>query len=285
MSFRTVVIPVAGLGTRFLPVTKAVAKELVPLVDRPLVQYAVEEAVAAGAERAVFVASPGKEGILDLFRPDAELERTLAGRGKDDLLAVVRDLTSLVRVESVIQAEPLGVGHAILQAREAVGDEPFGVLFPDDFIQAEVPVLEQLRRVYEERGGIVVAVERVPLDQVHRYGVIRGDEIADGVYRVDDLVEKPEAAAAPSDMAIVGRYVFPGEIFALLERTRPGVGGEVQITDAMREALGSLPCHAVLFDGRRYDCGSRVGYLRATLAVAARDPELAEVLRAFLREL
>lgn len=284
MSFRTVVIPVAGLGTRFLPVTKAVAKELVPLVDRPLVQYAVEEAVAAGAERIVFVSSPGKEGILDLFRPDAGLERTLERRGKDGLLEMVRQLTSLAEIESVTQEEPLGVGHAILQAREAVGAEPFGVMFPDDYIQAEVPVLEQLRRVHEERGGMVVAVEQVPREQLHRYGVIRGREVGEGVYRVEDLVEKPDPAAAPSDLAIVGRYVFPGEIFAVLARTGAGVGAEIQITDAMRDALQEMPLHAVRFTGRHFDCGNRVGYLRATLAVAASDPELARVLREFLDE-
>lgn len=285
MSFRTVVIPVAGLGTRFLPVTKAVAKELVPLVDRPLVQYAVEEAVAAGAQRIVFVSSPGKEGILDLFRPDADLERTLERRGKDGLLEMVRQLTSLAEIESVTQQEPLGVGHAILQAREAVGAEPFGVMFPDDYIQAEVPVLEQLRRVHEEQGGMVVAVEQVPREQVHRYGVIRGRDVGEGVYRVEDLVEKPEPDEAPSDLAIVGRYVFPGEIFSVLARTGAGVGGEIQITDAMRDALQETPLHAVRFTGRRFDCGNRVGYLRATLAVAAGDPELAPVLREFLRDL
>lgn len=285
MSFRIVVVPVAGLGTRFLPVTKVVAKELVPLVNRPLVQYAIEEAVAAGAERVVFVASPRKEGIVELFRPDSELERTLEKRGKTRLLEAMRELTSLARVESVIQAEPLGVGHAILQARALVGDAAFAVSFPDDYIQAPVPVLEQLRRVHQEHGGMVVAVERVPRDQSHRYGMIRGEEVAEGVYRVDDLVEKPSAEEAPSDLAIVGRYVFPGEIFSILERTRPGVGGEIQITDAMREALQTLPCHAVLFQGRRFDCGSPAGYLQATMAVAALDPELSEVLRSFLREL
>lgn len=285
MSFRIVVVPVAGLGTRFLPVTKVVAKELVPLVDRPLVQYAIEEAVAAGAERVVFVASPRKEGIVELFRPDIELERTLEKRGKTRLLEAMREISSLAQVESVIQAEPLGVGHAILQARALVGDASFAVSFPDDYIQAPVPVLEQLRRVHHERGGIVLAVERVPRDQSHRYGMIRGEEVSEGVYRVDDLVEKPSAEEAPSDLAIVGRYLLPGEIFSILERTRPGVGGEIQITDAMREALQTLPCHAVLFQGRRFDCGSRVGYLQATMAVAALDPELSEVLRAFLREL
>lgn len=285
MSFRTVVIPVAGLGTRFLPVTKVVPKELVPLVDRPLVQYTVEEAVAAGAERIVFVSSPGKESIEHLFRPDPQLERALEARGKDELLRVVRRLTSMAEVESVIQAEPLGVGHAILQARSAVGDGAFAVMFPDDFIQSELPVLEQLRRVHEEHGGMVVAVRRVPKERVQRYGVIRGEAVSERVYRVRDLVEKPLPEEAPSDLAIVGRYVFPGEIFSILKGTRPGVGGEIQITDAMRTALGQLPCHAVVFQGRHFDCGSRVGYLQATLAVAAGDAELLPILRESLREL
>ena len=281
MSFRIAVIPVAGLGTRFLPVTKAVAKELIPLVDRPLIQYAVEEAVAAGAERIVLVSSPAKAGILELFAADAQLEAMLERRGEDELLAAIRRLSSLAKVEAVLQEQPLGVGHAILQARHAVGDEDFAVLFPDDFIRAAVPVLEQLRRVHAARGGIVVAVERVPVERVHRYGVIRGERVADRIYRVDGLVEKPSPQEAPSDLAIVGRYVLPGEIFPILERTGAGAGGEIQITDAMQAALGAYPCHAVRFEGRRFDCGSRVGYLEATLAVAADDPELRPVLERF----
>lgn len=282
MSFRYTVIPVAGLGTRFLPVTKAVAKELIPLVDRPLVQYAVEEAAAAGSERVVFVSSPSKGGILELFHPDPELEAALERRDKPELLERVRALTRLVEVEAVMQPEPLGVGHAILQAARAVGDEPFGVMFPDDFIVADVPVLEQLRRVHEAHGGIVVAVQRVPRERVSRYGVIAGEAVGDGVHRVHDLVEKPAPEDAPSELAVVGRYVFPGAIFEILRGTGAGVGGEIQITDAMKMALAEHPCHAVEFEGARYDCGSRAGYLEATLAVAERDPELAPVLERFL---
>lgn len=286
MSFRTVILPVAGLGTRFLPVTKAVAKELIPLVDRPLIQYAVQEAAESGAGRVVFVTAPGKEGILELFHSDPELEATLRRRGKDALLETVRELTSLAEAEAVMQSEPLGVGHAILQARDVIGDEEsVGVMFPDDFIQAQVPVMEQLRRVQAERGGIVFAVERVPRTQVSRYGVIAGEPAGGRTYRVDDLVEKPPVDEAPSDLGVVGRYVFPVEIFSILEDTAAGVGGEIQITDAIRTALADFPCHAVEFEGARYDCGSRGGYLQATLAVAARDPELRPILERFLGRL
>lgn len=284
MSFRCTVMPVAGLGTRFLPVTKAIPKELIPLVDRPLVQYAVEEAVAAGTERVVFVSSPSKGEIMELFRPDPELEEALASRGKGELLEMVRELTRMVEVEAVIQHEPLGVGHAILQAAELVGDQSFGVAFPDDLLVSEVPVLEQLRRVREKYGGIVFATERVPRERVSAYGVISGVEVEDGVFRVDDLVEKPPVEEAPSDLIVVGRYVFSPAIFEALRETGAGAGGEIQITDAIRTALAAEPCHAVEFEGVRYDCGSRRGYLRATLAVAERDPELAEVLEAWLRE-
>lgn len=283
MSFRRTVIPVAGLGTRFLPATKAQAKEMLPIVDRPLIQYAVEESVAAGCRHIVLVSSPSKGSIVDHFRPDRELEQLLLHDNKADLAQEVRNAGEIAHVESVLQREPLGVGHAILQAREAVGDRAFGVMFPDDFILAQVPVMEQLREVYVEHGGIVVAVERVPAEQVHRYGVIAGEQVEERLFRVGDLVEKPSAAEAPSDLAIVGRYVFPPEIFALIEGTQPGAGGEIQITDAMRAALGEIPCHAVVFEGRRYDCGNKLGYLQATVDVALAHDRLGRPFRSWLK--
>ncbi|NKB87317.1 MAG: UTP--glucose-1-phosphate uridylyltransferase [Acidobacteria bacterium] len=278
-------MPVAGLGTRFLPATKAQAKEMFTVVDRPLIQYAVEEAAASGSNEIVLVSAPGKGAILEHFSVDAALERTLAERGKSALLEVVEHAGRLAEVSAVMQGEPLGVGHAILQAREAVGDEVFGVAFPDDFILAETPVLEQLRRVHAERGGIVVAVEPVPEDRVDQYGVIEGAEVADGVYEVSRLVEKPPVDEAPSNLSIVGRYVFPASIFEWIERTGTGAGGEYQITDAMQAALRAMPCHAVVFEGTRYDCGSRLGFLQASVAVARRDPEMAGPLAEWLSTL
>jgi len=279
---RKTVMPVAGLGTRFLPATKAQPKEMLTVVDRPLIQYAVEEAVAAGSVEVILVSAPGKEAILDHFRVDVELEAALATAGKEALLELVRDVGRVANVHAVMQGEPLGVGHAILQAREAVGNDVFGVAFADDLILADIPVLEQLRRVQERHGGIVMAVEQVPYDSVDRYGVIDGEHVGDGVYRVERLVEKPALGEAPTNLGIVGRYVFAPEIFSSIERTGAGVGGEVQITDAMQAALQTMPCHAVVFEGERYDCGSRLGFVQATIAVARRHPDLAAPLAEFL---
>ena len=284
MALNKTVIPVAGLGTRFLPATKAQAKEMITLVDRPLIQYSVEEAAAAGFDEFVLVSAPDKESLERHFAAAPKLEARLEQDGKLDLLATVRGVAALGRFRTVLQHEPLGVGHALLMAREAVGDEPFGVMFPDDLILSRVSTMLQLRRVHERLGGIVIAVQRVPGDQVHQYGVIDGVEVDPGVFRVRDMVEKPPAAEAPSDLAIVGRYVLPASLFAILDGTAPGVGGEIQLTDAMRVAMRDEPCHAVLFDGTRYDCGNKLGFLQATVAVAATHPELGEPFRRFLRE-
>ncbi len=285
MSFRTTVIPVAGLGTRFLPATKATPKEMLPVFDRPLLQYAVEESVAAGGSRIVLVTAPGKTSVLKHFTADPVLEATLSERGKTEMLEVVQSVAKLAQVEVVEQRAPRGVGHAILQAREAVGDEAFGVMFPDDFLLAEVPVLEQLRHVHAQHGGVVVAVERVPREHVDRYGVICGERVADNVYRVSDMVEKPSIDEAPTDLAIVGRYVLPAKIFSVLGETGAGVGGEVQLTDALRAVLDEEPCHAVEFEGLRYDCGSRFGLLQATVEVARRHPEVGDRFGRYLKEL
>lgn len=284
MSFHKTVIPVAGLGTRFLPATKVQPKEMITLVDRPLIQYAVEEAVAAAVDDIVFVSAPDKESIVEHFRPDPELEERLEAQGKEDLRRRVREAGGLASVRAVMQLEPRGVGHAILQARGAVGEEPFGVMFPDDFIVSDTPVMEQLRRAHDRFGGIILAVEEVPRDQVHRYGVIRGDRVDEGLYRVREMVEKPPAEEAPSNLAIVGRYVLPGEIFAILEATEPGVGGEIQLTDAMHAALREHPCHAVVFEGDRFDCGNKLGFAEATVAVALRHEELGAEFRRYLRQ-
>ena len=284
MSLRSVVVPAAGLGTRFLPATKAQPKEMMTIVDRPLIQYAVEEAVAAGVSRVVLVSAPGRGSLQDHFCANARLEDALERSGRQDLLAVVRRVESLAAVQTVVQPEPRGVGHAILMAREAVEEGAFGVMFPDDLIIADVPVLEQLRRVHERTGGIVLAVQRVAREQVHRYGVIRGTHAGEGLYRVEDLIEKPRVEEAPSDLAIVGRYILPDDVFLHLQRTEPGVGGEIQLTDALRAALATLPCHALEFEGDRHDCGGRLGFLQATVEIARRHPELGPEFERYLAE-
>ena len=283
MSLRTTVMPVAGLGTRFLPATKAIPKELIPVVDRPLIEYAVRESAAAGMRRVVLVSAPGKESILEHFRRDHELENLLAGRGQNGLAATVKEVGELAFVEAVMQGEPLGVGHAILQARDHVGDEDFAVAFPDDLLVGEVPALRQLRQAHERHGGIILAVDRVPAERVDRYGIVAVEAAEGNVMRVTGMVEKPSPDEAPSDLAIIGRYVLPGAIFDYLERTRPGKGGEIQITDAMLAALGSVPCHAVLVDGTRYDCGSQLGFLQATVALGRRHRDVGDKFASWLR--
>lgn len=284
MTLRTTVMPVAGLGTRFLPATKAIPKEMIPVVDRPLIQYAVEEAAATGCHHVVLVSSRGKESILEHFRADAALVRLLEGRHHGDLAAAVQAIGELATVEAVLQEEPRGVGHAILQARALVRGDAFGVAFPDDLLVADVPALEQLRRAHEQHGGIVVAVDRVPSDRVNRYGIVDVQEVAGNIMRVRDLVEKPSPADAPSDLAIIGRYVLPTAIFEELEHTDAGVGGEIQVTDAIRAALARMPCHAVLIEGTRYDCGSQLGFLQATAALGARHQRVGAAFAAWLRE-
>jgi UTP--glucose-1-phosphate uridylyltransferase len=283
MNLRKVLIPAAGRGTRFLPATKATPKEMMPIIDRPLLQYSVEEAVAAGMDHLVLVTAAGKESMERHFEAAADLENALEAAGKLDYLAEVRKLSELVSVSSVIQEEQKGVGHAVLQARDLVGDEPFGVMFPDDFILAETPVLQQLRGVFDEHGGIVLAVQKVPRERISSYGVIAGEQVGEGVYRVSDLVEKPKMGEEPSDLAIVGRYILDPRIFEILASTDAGVGGEIQLTDALCKGLLDIPCHAVEFEGDRFDCGSKLGFLEATVAVAMRDPNLGPQLAEWLK--
>ena len=284
---RKVVFPVAGLGTRFLPATKVVAKEMLPVLDRPLIQYAVDEAVDAGADTLVFVTNRYKHAIADYFDKAYELESKLADAGKDDLLAQVQGtLPKGVRAVFVSQPEARGLGHAVLCARPVVGDEPFGVILPDDLIQNDGPgALRQMAEASATHGGAgVLAVEEVPPEQTHRYGIVRADPIDTHSARVRYVVEKPKPAEAPSNLAIVGRYVLPGRIFEHLARTRPGSGGEIQLTDAIEALLEESPVLAWRFAGRRFDCGNKLGLVRATLYLAMRDPELAPAVREFVSD-
>jgi UTP--glucose-1-phosphate uridylyltransferase len=282
---RTVLVPAAGLGTRMLPATKAIPKELLTLVDRPIIQYGVEEAVQAGIRRVVLVTNPGNTLTASHFAPAPALETALGAGGKAGLLATVRALTDLADVATVHQPEPLGLGHAVLCGRDAVGDAPFAVLLPDDVIDAEPPALGQMLDVFAACGGPVLLVERVPRDAVHRYGIIAAEPIRDGVFRVTDLVEKPAAADAPSDLAIIGRYVLTPDVFDTLESTQRGAGGEIQLTDGLRRLLRTRPIHACALRGTRLDAGNRGGFLRATIHFAAKQPALAADLQEALDSL
>lgn len=284
---RKVVFPVAGLGTRFLPATKVVAKEMLPVLDRPLIQYAVDEAVDAGAETLVFVTNRYKHAIADYFDKAYELENRLEEKGKDALLNMVKStLPPHVRAVFVTQPEALGLGHAVLCAKPVVGDEPFGVILPDDLIINDGPgALRQMADVALSEDAGVIAVEEVPHDQTGKYGIVDvGNDTTQRAGRIRHMVEKPDPADAPSNLAVVGRYVLPGRVFDLLETTSPGAGGEIQLTDALEALLKQQTMLAYRFEGRRFDCGNKLGLVKATLHLAMRDPDLATAMREFLAE-
>ena len=278
MKIRKAVIPAAGLGTRFLPVTKSLPKELLPILDKPMLQYVVEEAVEAGIEQVIIVTSPGKESIASYFQPSPDLERRLAASAAPELLAKVQHAANLADVSFVIQEQPLGLGHAVLTAREAVGDEPFVVILPDDIIAHTPGVVTQMTTVADQLGGGVVAVEPTPWELVHNYGVVQATALEqERVHRIQGLVEKPSREEAPSNLTVVGRYVLPPEIFDCLEHTPPGAKGEIQLTDGLRLLLDSHSLFAYEFLGKRYDGGNPLGLLQASLdfALAREDTRAA----------
>jgi UTP--glucose-1-phosphate uridylyltransferase len=282
---RKAVFPAAGLGTRFLPATKAMPKEMLTLVDKPLIQYVVEEAVACGVESIVIVTSRGKSVIEDHFDVSFELEQYLEQRGKPELRRAVRAITDMARISYVRQPEALGLGHAILQARDFVDNEPFAVMLSDDLVDHATPPLRQLLDVYEKYDAPVLGTMRVPGEAITRFGVLDVEPAGDGVYRIKDLVEKPSYAEAPSDLAVIGRYILPPDIFEELERTRPGVGGEIQLTDTLRAMVKKRPFYAVPFEGVRHDAGNKLGFLIATVEFALKRPDVAEDFAAYLRTL
>ena len=283
MKIRKAVIPAAGLGTRFLPVTKSVPKELLPILDKPMLQYVVEEAAEAGIEEVIIVTSPGKETIAAYFQPDPVLEDHLAAGGAQDLLDQVRHVSSLAEVRFVIQEQPLGLGHAVLTAQAAVGNHPFAVMLPDDIVAHTPGVLAQMTEVWTRFDAGVVAVERVPWEVVQNYGVADAAAVEERVHRIRHLVEKPPREEAPSNLTIVGRYILPSDIFSCLERTPPGAKGEIQLTDGLSLLLESQMLYAHEFQGRRYDGGTPLGLLRASLefglARADTRDAVAEILR------
>jgi UTP--glucose-1-phosphate uridylyltransferase len=282
---RKAVFPAAGLGTRFLPATKASPKEMLPLVDKPLIQYVVEEAVASGIESVIIVTGRGKAAIEDHFDVSFELETLLKERGKTDELKAMRAISDMARVSYVRQREALGLGHAVLQARDLVGDEPFAVMLSDDIVDSRTPALRQLLDVYEKSDAPVLATMQVEGDAISRFGAIDGEEVEDGVFKIRDMVEKPPLAEAPSDLAIIGRYVLTPDIFDEIEKTRPGAIGEIQITDAMRSLLRKRPFYAVRFEGKRYDAGDKLGFLTATVEFALKHTDLAPEFRQYLKTL
>lgn len=285
MRARKAVIPAAGLGTRFLPATKAVPKEMLPVVDRPAIQYVVEEAVAAGLDDVLLITSAGKQALEDHFDQSSELERQLAEAGKDDLLAVTRAVGRLAEVHGVRQGQPLGLGHAVGCARRHVGDEPFAVLLGDDLIGEQETLLADMVKIAAESGRSVIAVKECSDAELDRYGVIAGEPDPDhpDVYRVHDLVEKPGKAAAPSSLGVIGRYVLTADIFDRIDETEPGRGGEIQLTDALKAQAREEPIRAVRFDGVRYDAGDKLDFLRATVELAADHENLGPDFRRFLQ--
>ncbi len=290
MIIRKAVLPVAGLGTRFLPATKAQPKEMLPIVDKPLVQYAVEEVSASGIPMVIFVTGRGKDAIENHFDVSFELEHQLAGRGKEGLRKQLRSISQLLQVTYIRQKEPRGLGHAILTARDPVGDEPFAVLLSDDVISSRVPCLKQMMAVFERYGASVVAIQRVERKAVSNYGIIRGHLVPDHnwsgrLYRIDDMVEKPRPRDAPSNLAVIGRYILTPDIFKELAATRPGAGGEVQLTDALCRLLAKKAVYGYVFEGRRYDAGDKLGFLKATVEMALERPDLGKPFRRYLKSL
>jgi UTP--glucose-1-phosphate uridylyltransferase len=281
---RKVVFPVAGLGTRFLPASKVIAKEMLPVLDKPLIQYAVDEAVDAGADTLIFVTNRYKHAIADYFDVAYELERKLESSGKMELLAAVQNvIPKHVRCVFVTQSEALGLGHAVLCAKPVVGDEPFGVILPDDLIWNQGKgALRQMAEFAATENAGAIAVEEVPRNETNKYGIVDATPTSDRTALIKHVVEKPKPEVAPSNLAIVGRYVLPGKIFELLESTKPGAGGEIQLTDGIAALLNQQKVYAYRFDGTRFDCGSKLGLVKATLHVALQDPTLAQPTREFV---
>jgi UTP--glucose-1-phosphate uridylyltransferase len=279
------VFPAAGLGTRFLPATKASPKEMLPLVDKPLIQYSVEEAVASGCDSILIITGRDKSAIENHFDISFELEQVLKEKGKTELFEQVRAISEIARISYTRQKEALGLGHAIYQAKDFAGTEPFAVLLADDMVDAEVPALKQMIDVYERYEAPVIATMQVEGNAISRFGVIDADEVEPGVFKIKDMVEKPAFADAPSDLAIIGRYIFTPDIFDAIERTKPGAGGEIQITDAMRLLLNERPFYAVKLEGTRHDAGDKLGFLVATVEYALKRGDLGNEFRTYLQSL
>ncbi|MBL4938146.1 UTP--glucose-1-phosphate uridylyltransferase GalU [Clostridium sp. YIM B02515] len=274
MQVKKAIIPAAGLGTRFLPATKAQPKEMLPIVDKPTIQYIIEEAVASGIEEILIITGRNKRAIEDHFDKSVELEQELEAHGKEELLNMVKDISNMVNIHYIRQKEPKGLGHAISCAKAFVGREPFAVMLGDDVVDSKVPCLKQLIDCYTEYKTTILGVQEVPMSDVSKYGIVKGMHIEDRVYKVKDLVEKPKEEEAPSNIAILGRYIITPQIFDVLDNTVPGKGGEIQLTDALRTLIQSEAMYAYNFEGRRYDVGDKLGFLEATVEFALRRKDL-----------
>ncbi|MGV1098161.1 UTP--glucose-1-phosphate uridylyltransferase GalU [Thiovibrio sp. JS02] len=284
MKVRRAVIPVAGKGTRFLPASKAIPKEMLTIVDRPTIQYIVEEVVASGIEEIVFVTSQGKSAIENHFDYDFELDTLLRQKHKDELCEEVCHISSLIDIVAVRQKKPLGLGHAIWTTRNVVGNEPFLVLLGDDLVLSDTPCCQQMLDLYNELQGPIVAIQKVPLEETNQYGIVEGTAVRDRVFRVNGMVEKPARGTTTSNLAIIGRYLLMPEIFGMLEKTAPGHGGEIQLTDALLALSKQQPMYAYEFKGKRFDAGDKLGYLKAIVAFALRHPVLAKDFKKHIKE-
>jgi UTP--glucose-1-phosphate uridylyltransferase len=285
MKVRKAIIPAAGLGTRFLPATKAQPKEMLPIVDKPTIQYIIEEAVASGIEEILIITGRNKRAIEDHFDKSVELEMELKSKHKDDLLSMIDGISNLAQIHYIRQKEPKGLGHAILCAKTFVGNEPFAVMLGDDVVDNDVPCLKQLVDVYNEYKTTILGVQEIPPQDVSKYGIVKGMHIENGVYKVKDLVEKPDVDKAPSNIAILGRYIITPKIFDILEHTKPGKGGEIQLTDALKELISLEAMYAYTFKGRRYDVGDKLGFLQATVEFALKREDLKDEFFAYLKKM
>jgi UTP--glucose-1-phosphate uridylyltransferase len=283
MKLKKAVIPVAGLGTRFLPATKTVPKELLPIIDIPSIQYVVQEAVDSGIQEIIFVTGRGKDAIEDHFDEAPELEQILADRGQMEAVEMLRRIVGMTEVVSVRQKKPLGLGHAVLCARDLVGNEPFAVMLADDLIDGGIPCIRQLLEIFEDKQESVIALMEVPQEDVHRYGVIKGNELRKRLYQIEATVEKPAAKDAPSRMAIIGRYILRPEIFGILEKIPAGKGGEIQLTDGLSQLVQERKVFGCEFEGERYDIGDKFGFVRATVAHALKRPDMRDRVLEYLK--
>jgi UTP--glucose-1-phosphate uridylyltransferase len=285
MKVKKAVIPAAGFGTRFLPATKVVPKELLPIVDKPTIQYIMEEVAAAGIEEVILITGREKGSIEDHFDTSSELENHLKKKNRMDLLRMVQNISEMVTLVSVRQKEPLGLGHAILCAKRTVGEEPFAVLLGDDLIDAKIPCILQMMDVYQKMEGALLAIQKVPKTETHLYGIIKGKKVKERVFRIEEMVEKPKQGTAPSNLAIIGRYILPPQIFGILERVSPDGKGEIQLTDGLRELSQRVPVFGYEFFGDRYDAGDKLGYLQANISFGLKHPELGAKLKRFLKNM
>ncbi|MCJ7687847.1 MAG: UTP--glucose-1-phosphate uridylyltransferase GalU [Clostridiaceae bacterium] len=282
MRVKKAIIPAAGLGTRFLPATKSQPKEMLPIVDKPTIQYIIEEAVASGIEEILIITGRNKRAIEDHFDKSIELELQLEQTGKDEVLKMVRDISNMANIYYIRQKEPKGLGHAINCAKTFVGNEPFAVMLGDDVVDSEVPCLKQLMDCYEEHQTSILGVQKVPVNEVSKYGIVNGTSVGDRVYKVKDVIEKPKETEAPSNIAILGRYIITPRIFDILENTKPGKGGEIQLTDALKTLISEEDMYAYDFEGRRYDVGDKEGFLEATVEYALKRDDLKETFMNYL---